>query len=149
MNCSCQSLEWSSSLTLSGNLPLGKRGIPSAKELCSPGICFAVWFYPPGCSRSPSILMSRLALLSVAPPRRDTHETAMVSPRIIIGSPAASDLSPTHSSITHPVTTVRKTSRRSAFLLSSAASSVGRSYLQHTFFSTQNPPTASKLASDR
>ena len=96
--------------------------------------------------------MSRQALLNVPPPLRDTHETAaMLSPRIRIGSPAASGLWPTNSSISHAVTTVPgdpwrlivivQVPLRSAFFLHSEVRSVMRSYLQNTFFSTRNPPS--------
>ena len=105
MDCSRQSLKWVSSLTLSANISLGHREIPSAKVFCTPGIWFAWWFHPPASSRRPSILMSRLVLWSVAPPLRDTHDTAaMLSPRIRIGSPAASDLLPTYWNVIHAVT---------------------------------------------
>ena len=96
-HCSRQSLEWVGSLALSGNISLGHREIPSANVFCPPGICFSLRFHSPASSRRPSILVSRQALSSVAPPLRDTHDTvAMLSPRIIIGSPAASGLSPTN-----------------------------------------------------
>ena len=104
--------------------------------------------------------MSKHARLSLAPPHRGIQDTAAVlSPRIRMGSPFSSTLSPTSSSMTHAVTTtpnnsnrlivILQVSRRSAFLFSSAVSFFCKSYLQNTSLSTQEPPTASKLASDR
>ena len=133
MSCSDHSVELVSSLTLSANTNRGQREIPSSRVFCAPGICFAVGFHPPMSSRRSSILMSKHALLSLAPPHREIHDTAaMVSPLICIGSPAASGLSPTNSSMTHAVTIIPRNSNRlivmvqisptSAFLSSSEVS---------------------------
>ena len=104
--------------------------------------------------------MSRHARLSLAPPQRLTHVTAAtLSPRITMGSPTASGVSPLNFSIAQAVTTIPKSSsrlivmvhvsRHSAFSCSSCVSSGGRSNLQDIRCSIQYPPTASKLASDR
>ena len=165
MSCSDQSSELVSSLTLSARITRGQRDmIPSASVLRTPGMCFAVWLQPPLISRRPSILiMSKHARLSLTPPHGEIQDTAdVLSPRIRIGSPFAS-LSSTSSSMTRAATTmpnisnrlivillqVLQVSRRSAFLFSSAVRSFCKSYLQNTFLSTQEPPTASKLTSDR
>ena len=97
--------------------------------------------------------MSSQAFLSVAPPLLNAHDTAaMFSPRIKIGSRAASGLSPTNSSIIHAFTIIPnnstrlivmiRVSRMTAFLSSSAVNYVDKTYLQSTFFSTQISPTA-------
>ena len=104
--------------------------------------------------------MSKRARLSLPRPHRKMQGTAaMLSPRKRIGFPFAPALSPTSSSMTHVVTTVPNSSNRlivivpvsrgSSFLLSSALSYSGKPYLQNIFLSTQNTPTASKLASDK
>ena len=113
MLCSYQSLELVCPMTLSAKIDLGHREMPSAKMFCTPAICFALWFHPPASSRLPSILMSRHALLSLAPPHRVTHNTAArLSPLINMGSPLASGRSPTSSSMTHAVTTIPSNSNR-------------------------------------
>ena len=74
--------------------------------------------------------MSKHTLLSLALPQRLTHVTvATLSPRITMGSPTESGVSPANSSITHAVTTIPNSSskfivmvhvsRRSAFRFSS------------------------------
>ena len=160
MSCSDHSVMVVSGLTLSSKPNRGQRKVPSAKVFCAPGIHFSVRFRPPMSSKRPSILMSKHALVSLAPQHREIHDTtAMSSPLVSIGSTAASSLCPTNSSMTHAVTTISSDSNRlivmvqvspsSAFLLSSVVSSCGRSYLQNAFLSTQKPLTASKLASDK
>ena len=90
-----------------------QRDIPSASVFCTPGMCVATWFHPHVISRRPSILMSRHALLSFAPPHRLTHVTAAtLSPGIDNGSSTESGLSPLSSSIIHAFTTVPNSSRR-------------------------------------
>ena len=144
-------MEFVSSLTLSANTNRGQREIPSARVFCAPGICFAVGFHPPMNSRHPGILMSKHAIFSLAPSYREIHDTAaMLSPLISIGSPAASGLSPTNSSMTHAVTTILSSSNRlivmvhassgSAFLLSSVVSSSGKSYFQKSSSQCRNRP---------
>ena len=104
--------------------------------------------------------MSRHARLSLAPPHRLTQDTAAaLSPRIKTGSPSTTGKSPTNSSITQAVSTIPSSSRRLIVIVqdsrratlsfSSFVNYVGKSYRQYTFLSTQYPPTASKLASDK
>ena len=150
MSCSDHSGELVSPLTLTTHTSRGQREIPSARVFCAPGIFSAVGFHPPMSSRRPSILMSKHALLSLAPQHREIHDTAaMLSPLISIGSPAASGLSPTNSSMTHAVTTILSNSNRlivmmhvspNAFLLRSVVSSSGKSYLQKSSSQRRNRP---------
>ena len=151
MSCADHSLELVSSLTLAATTNRGYREISSARVFRTPGMCFAVGVHPPVSSRRPSILMSKNALLSLAPPHRVIHDTAaLLSPRISIGSPFASGLSPTSSIMTHAVTTIPSNSNRlivtvhvsprSAFLLSSVVSSRGKSYLQKPSSQRRNRP---------
>ena len=134
-----------------------------------PQYVFAVWFHPPASSRRP-IFMSRHALLSLAPPHRVTHDTtARLSPLIHMGSASASGRSPTNSSMTHAVATISTNSNRfivmvqvswKSFCDGTGLLAIGFSVevcnqffrqvvSPKIFLSTQHPPDASKLASDK
>ena len=134
-----------------------------------PQYVFAVWFHPPASSRRP-IFMSRHALLSLAPPHRVNHDTATrLSSLVSMGSPSASGRSPTSSSTTHAVTTIPSNSNRfivmvqvswKSFCDGTGLLAIGFSLefcsqffrqvvSPKVFLSTQHPPAASKLASDK
>ena len=102
--CSYQSRD----LTLSAKIDQGYREMPSTNLFCAPAMCFTLWFHPLMSLKHPSILMSRDALWSLAPPHRVTHNTAaLLSPLINMGYPSASGRSRTFSSMTHAVTIIR------------------------------------------
>ena len=145
-----------------GSFPAIQQGANATtvrQVFCTPGVCIASWLQPRLISRRPSVLISKHFFVSLAPPQRLTHVTAAtLSPRITMGSPTDSGVSAANFSITHAITTISSSSsklivmihvsRRLAFRFSSCVSPSGRSYLRYIFFSTQQPPTASKLTSN-